>query len=154
MSKKRIIACWLLVVYLVTAVGPACASLSCRCAFMEHRTEAVCCAHHGHAHPAHACDRLHQPAAGSSCDAREHASGWEAPCCGDRHSTEIALYTPGGDDRSDKLLLPVTAALLPDDLPVAAPALAGSARLTDRHTRRLCHGSVHGTGLRAPPARC
>ena len=172
MSKKHIIACWLLVVYLVTAVGPACASLTCRCALMHGRTEAVCCAHHGHAHHAHghACGHPHDTAGISelaarpaavcaACDVPEHASCcaaceapvWEAPCCGDRHSTEIALYTSGDDDRTDKLLLPVSAALLPDDLPVAAPALAGAARRFCLRTQHLCHGSVRCTGLRAPP---
>ncbi|MDE5814688.1 MAG: hypothetical protein K2H42_00035, partial [Alistipes sp.] len=49
MGVKRYIACWLLVVYLLTAVGPAYASLTCRCTVMKARTETVCGCHHGHA---------------------------------------------------------------------------------------------------------
>lgn len=141
MRTKRYIACWLLVVYLLTAIGPAYASLTCRCTAMKARTEAVCCCHHGHAH-CHVSD--------STAPAQ---SAWEAPCCNDRHSTEIELYTNGADDRTDKTVQPVSSALLSDGLSVAAPAPAFSERVTDRRAQFLCHGSVRCAGLRAPPAR-
>ena len=110
-AKRTITACWLLLVYLLMAVGPAWASLSCRC--MMHRTAveevAACCAHHHHHHGQH-----EQHAACTACEALEHAPAWSAPCCDDRHSTEIALYTNGDDERTDRFLasvaLPVSAA--------------------------------------------
>ncbi len=141
MATKRSIACWLLAVYLLTAIGPAYASLTCRCTAMKARTEAVCCGHHGHAH-------CHV----SEC-AAPAKSTWEAPCCNDRHSTEIELYTGGTDDRTDKTVQPASSSLLPDGLSVAAPAPAFSGRVTDRRAQFLCHGSVRCAGLRAPPAR-
>ena len=142
MKPKRYIACWLLVVYLLTAIGPAYASLTCRCTVMKARTEAVCCHHHGHAH-------CHV----SESTMPEH-SAWEAPYCNDRHSTDIELYTDGTDNRTDKTVQPASSALLPDDLTVAAPILAFFDRVTDRRAQFLCHGSVRCAGLRAPPARC
>ena len=142
MRTKRCIACWLLVVYLLTAVGPAYASLTCRCTVMKARTETVCGCHHGHAH----CHVSHGTAPAKSA--------WEAPCCNDRHSTDIELYTGGTDDRTDKTVLPVSSPLLPDDLTVAAPAPAFYERVTDRRAQFLCHGSVRCAGFRAPPARC
>ncbi len=144
MKRTRYIACWLLVVYLLTAIGPACASLTCRCRIMTARTEAVDGHHHGH----DGCSR--------HCSIRttaEQSACWAAPCCTDRHSTEIALYTNGSDERPDRIVLPVLTALLPDDLPTAAPDAPLTDRAADRRTPFLCRGSVCCAGLRAPPSR-
>ncbi len=136
MCRKRSIACWLLAVYLLMAIGPACASLSCRCKAAHARTEALCChARHHHA---------------AADDAAEHAAEWSAACHCDRHSTEIALYTSNSDDRTDKNVLPVLAALVPDEVPVVADR-SFYERITDRRVGFLCHGTVRCTGLRAPP---
>lgn len=137
MRAKRTIACWLLVVYLLTAIAPAYASLTCRCPVAKARTEAACC-------------HRHSPIA--LVGTPEQAE-WNAPCCCNRHSTKIVLYTNGSDDRTDRIAAPVSAALLPDDLSVAAPALAFSERIDDRRAHFLCYGSVRCTGLRAPPTR-
>jgi len=124
----------LLVVYLLMAIGPAYASLSCRCKAAHARTEALCCHHHA-----------------AADDATGHDAEWHAACRCDRHSTEIALYTNGNDDRTDKTVLPVLAAIMPDE----APAVADGSfyeRIADRRVGFLCHGTVRCTGLRAPPA--
>lgn len=146
MSKKRIIACWLLVVYLVTAIGPAWASLSCRCLRMQEQPATACCAHHHHQHDA-ACD---QPAGCSDCDAHEHDASWSAPCCDDRHSTEIALYTCD-DDRTDRLQASAALPLSTDPCTLTAPEPTCSDRPGDRPGGRLCHGSVRCAGAHAPP---
>lgn len=143
MKRTRYIACWLLAVYLLTAIGSACASLTCRCCVMTARTEAV----GGHHHDHDGCCRH------SSIHTTPEQSAWDAPCCTDRHSTEIALYTNGSDGRTDRMVLPVLTASLPDDLPIAAPDAALADRTTDRRTPSLCHGSVRCAGLRAPPSR-
>ncbi len=143
MKRTRYIACWLLVVYLLTAIGPAWASLACRCWVMTARTEAVDEHHHGH----DGCCRH------SLTRTTSEQSAWETPCCTDRHSTEIALYTKGHDDRTDRFVLPVLTALLPDELPTVAPDAPLIDRSVDRRTPFLCHGSVRCTGLRAPPAQ-
>lgn len=144
MKRTRYIACWLLVVYLLTAVGPACASLTCRCRVMTARTEAVDGHHRGHGC---CCHSIRTTPEQSACLA--------APCCTDRHSTEIALYTDGSDERPDRIVLPVLTVSLPNDLPTAAPdvSLTGTARAADRRTPFLCRGSIRCAGLRAPPAR-
>lgn len=136
MHTKRSIACWLLVVYLLTAIGPAYASLSCRCKAMHARTEAVCC----HAHPHHA----------AADDAAERDAEWHSACRCGRHSTEIALYTNGNDERTDKTVLPVLAAIVPDEVPAVADS-SFYERIADRRAGFLCHGTVRCTGLRAPP---
>lgn len=144
MKRTRYIACWLLVVYLLTVIGPACASLTCRCRVMTARTEAV----DGHPH-GHGCCCRHN----SSIRTTAEQSAWTAPCCTDPHSTEIALYTNGSDERPDRIILPVLTALLPDDLPIAAPDAPLTDRSVDRRTPLLCRGILRCTGLRAPPSR-
>ncbi len=144
MKRTRYIACWLLVVYLLTAIGPACASLTCRCWVMTARTEAVDGHHHGH--DGCCCHK-------SIRTTPEQSACWAAPCCTDRHSTEIALYTNGNDERPDRIVLPVLTASLPDDLPTVAPDATLIDRAADRRTPFLCRGSVRCAGLRAPPSR-
>lgn len=142
MKSKRYIACWLLVVYLLTAIGPAYASLTCRCTVMKARTEAIgCCHHHDHA-DCHA-----------SAETTPERAELSAPCCDDRHSTEIALYTNGNDDRTDRTVLPVLTALLPENRPATSPDIAFLGRIADHRVGFLCHGTVRCTGLRAPPTR-
>ncbi len=142
MKRTRYIACWLLVVYLLTAIGPACASLTCRCRVMTACTEAV----DGHHHDHDDCCRHSLPRTTSE------QSAWDAPCCTDRHSTEIALYTKGHDGRTDRFVLPVLTASLPDDLPTVAPDATLTDRSVNRRTPFLCRGIVRCTGLRAPPS--
>jgi len=138
MKPKHSIACWLLTVYLLMVIGPAYASLSCRCTVVKVRTEAACCCHH------------HHPITVS--ETPEHAE-WDAPCCCNRHSTKIILYTNEPVDRTDRIAAPVSAALLPDDVPSTAPIAAFFERVDDRRAHFLCHGSVRCAGLRAPPVR-
>lgn len=78
----------LLAVYLFATGGAAYASVSCKCVSMSVRTAHVCC-HHCH----------HADEAAPSAD-----KSLAAPCCGDRHSTEIELYTGSGSDSNDRTL--------------------------------------------------
>lgn len=137
MTPKHYIACWLSAVYLLMTVGPAFASLSCRCMIMDAHTETACCHHHS-------------PVA--TDEVPEHAE-WDAPCCCDRHSTKIVLYTNETNDRTDRIAIPVSAALLPEDIPSTAPEAAFFERVDDRRAHFLCHGSVRCAGLRAPPSQ-
>ena len=150
-TKRTITACWLLVVYLVMTVGPAWASLSCRC--MAHRAAAEevahCCVHHHHAHSDHAAAH----AACTACDVLEHAPAWSARCCGDRHSTEIELYTGADDDRNDRIAAPASLLLAPECTPAAAPAQSACLRFRDPSPGPRCHGFVRCAGAHAPPVR-
>ena len=84
MRGKRFISTLLLTVYLLAVSGAAWASLSCDCVTMHARTAHVhscrchCSCHH-HVRAAH--------------DAPADGVSLTAPCCDDRHSTEIELYT-------------------------------------------------------------
>lgn len=137
MTLKRSIACWLTAVYLLMAAGPAFASLSCRCMIENAHAETACCHHHS-------------PVA--TDETPEHAE-WDAPCCCDRHSTKIVLYTNENDDRTDRIAIPVSSALQPDEFPSIAPHAAFSERVVDRRAHFLCHGTVRSAGLRAPPSQ-
>lgn len=88
MKSKRYISLLLLAVYLFATGGAAYASVSCECVSMSVRTAHVCCHH---------C--CHADGAASSGD-----KSLTAPCCDDRHSTEIELYTASGSDSNEHSL--------------------------------------------------
>ncbi len=74
---------------------------------------------------------------------------WSAPCCNDRHSTEIELYTFDTKQSHRHLLgfvcaLPTDGLLLPAVLPCAARILLPDSRVIPFAPPLL-------TGLRAPP---
>lgn len=147
-AKRTITACWLLLVYLLMAVGPAWASLSCRC--MMHRTAveevAACCAHHQHHHGQH-----EQHDACKACEALEQAPAWSAPCCGDRHSTEIELYTNGNDD--ERLFASAALPASVDEIAFTAPETPVRIHWAAGSPGPLCHGSVRCDGAHAPPVQ-
>ena len=147
MSKKHLIAAWLLAVYLLMAVGPAWASLSCHC--LRHHAESgqadVCCAHHPHQH-GHSTQ--HEVCA--ACDVLAHAPTWSAPCCSDRHSTDIALYT-NDDDRSERLFAPAHLPVPVNEGLLPAPEAPGRTLCDSRSPEPLCSGSPRVPRAHAPP---
>lgn len=149
-AKRTITACWLLLVYLLTAVGPACASLTCDCAKHRAGAEVSCCAHHLH-HTHHHAGHGKVAAACLPCEALEHAPAWNTRCCDDRHSTDIELYTNGDDDRTDRLAALPALPLPSGEWVPTAPAGPLFALRGDRTPEPLCHGSVRCTGAHAPP---
>lgn len=145
MNRRNLISLWLLVVYLAATGGVSFASLSCRCATRltrptMHHCACTHCARHRHA------VRQSLPAAGTALS---------APCCSDRHSTEIDLYTSGNPDRSERhVRCQITD--LPDGLaaecpcPAHVPALRHPA--LPRPAPPLTDCVRQPRGLRAPPA--
>ena len=145
MNRRNLISLWLLVVYLAATGGVSFASLSCRCATRltrptMHHCACTHCARHRHA------VRQSLPAAGTALS---------APCCSDRHSTEIDLYTSGNPDRSESAVL-IQITDLPDGLaaecpcPAHVPALRHPA--LPRPAPPLTDCVRQPRGLRAPPA--
>lgn len=147
MKLRRIISFLLLAVYLTMAAGPALRSLSCECvamgAHVRHEHHDVGCSHSGC--PRACCAGASDGASAPVCVA--------APCCDDRHSTEIELYT-GLDSETER---PVRCAVvhLPASLAVECPCPAHVPALRHNAVARtvpLPAGPASGIpGLRAPP---
>lgn len=141
MKLRRIISFLLLAVYLTMAAGPALRSLSCECVAMDGhaRGEASCCRH------ACCAARFVATEAGDCCLA--------APCCDDRHSTEIELYT--GLDSETERSVRCAVVHLPASLAVECPCPAHVPALRHNAVARtvpLPAGPASGIpGLRAPP---
>lgn len=134
---KKVISLLLLAVYLFAAGGPAYASLSCRCVWAKSSAVHACC-RHGIDHT------------GDLPAAKADVS---APCCGNHHSTEIALYTVSPD--SDKVTR-CAVLLLPPALVAGAcieciEAVTTSDKVAERRTPFVSTGFTTPTGLRAPP---
>ncbi|MBQ8581362.1 MAG: hypothetical protein IJ478_04675 [Alistipes sp.] len=138
---RQMVAMVLCAVYLLGVGGAALSSLLCPCVEWHHHT-AQCNHDHGHQH----LDMHPLQAA--------HDADFSAPCCDDRHSNNVQLYTASSDEeRVSKLFLP--------ELPVALfepqPEL--------QHLASLCCGRcfeqlplpysrvVPTKGLRAPPVK-
>ena len=131
MRGKRFISTLLLTVYLLAVSGAAWASLSCDC-------RCHCSCHH-HVRAAH--------------DAPADGVSLTAPCCDDRHSTEIELYTAAQDDeptcRCTVIDLPHCLAAA-QSARLAAPKFRKQA-LAPPAVRALPDPSLPLSGLRAPP---
>lgn len=161
MKLRKYVSLLLLVVYLTSTAGAAWLSLSCRCVTIigSHATHATACCGH---HDGHGCCAHHGPHSGcahrsasahtcTACDAASELHGsWEAPCCDDRHSTEIALYT-SDDERILRACAPCTE--LPAGYEIASQPSAVSTSLAavERRTPLPDDAYLRGTGLRAPP---
>lgn len=141
MNRRTLIALWLFVVYLATTGCAAFAPLACRCA--TGGTLHLC----GHG----TCACRHRQALRTAPTAD---GALRAPCCNDRHSTEIDLYTSGDPDRED-LNLRCRITDLPDGLaaecpcPAHVPALRRSAPLEP--VPLPPNPAPRLRGLRAPP---
>lgn len=81
---QYLVAWVLCVVYLIGVSGMALSSLLCPCVDLHQHSE-ICCHDHGHTHV-----ELHPLAAA-------HDADFSAPCCDDRHSNRMVLYTLGED---------------------------------------------------------
>ena len=146
MKLRRIISLFLLAVYLILAVGPAALSLSCECVAMgAHARHAGlhasgCCAH--------ACC-----AADASADSASARASVAAPCCDDRHSTEIELYTGLGSETEKHarcIVVHLPAALAAESsCPARIPTLRR--RPVERSVSLPADPSSGTPGLRAPP---
>lgn len=87
MRKGRYgVALVLFAVYLLGVGGTALSSLLCPCVEL-HRHSTSCCHDHGHTHT-----DMHPLAAA-------HDSDLSLPCCDDRHSNRVALYTSTDDEQ-------------------------------------------------------
>lgn len=134
MKLRSYISLMLLAVYLFAAGGAAYASLSCECVSMKARAAHTCCHHCVH----------------SGDDARE---AMQATCCGDRHSTEIVLYTSSDKDHARSVRCAIID--LPPMVTAACPCPGHVSALRVARTLpeppHVCRGYVCPTGLRAPP---
>lgn len=137
-GAKRFITVGLLVaVYCLAAGGPAVASLLCRCMAATGHVDRFCC-----------CEVHHAAAAEQLA---------EGPCCSDRHSTEVELYTfaPESLEKSVKRIhvndLPPSLAV---EVPLAAVADAteSGVRIHSFHVACRPAPEVAVAALRAPPA--
>ena len=142
-SAKRYIAQLLLAVYLLATGGAAYASLSCRCMGAAGCGAVhICCADCDHDHD----DRHHDEQFGAE---------WSAPCCDDRHSTEIDLYMGASYDGKHAVRCAVLA--LPHCMAAAQAARLAAPKF--RKERIVAPDipippapSLRAAGLRAPPA--
>ena len=137
MRSKRYIALLLAAVYLLAVGGPSAVALACRCVPPAKSVYGACCPY---------CVRV-----GGDVPSVMHDS-----CCGDHHSTDIALYTASSHD-SEKFVKRIVASDLPDALaaePVlttGVPAPAGCDRIAVRCAGSVPDSFVASCGLRAPP---
>lgn len=141
MRKGRYgVALVLMAVYLLGVGGTALSSLLCPCVELHHHTE-TCCHDHGHTHA-----DMHPLAAA-------HDSDLSLPCCDDRHSNRVVLYTTADDEqRLTKVAMRPLPPMLYAEQPRLDIKLNPSLRersLDRRFDTRSC--AVQTKALRAPP---
>lgn len=128
--------------YLMWVGGVALSSLLCPCVELHQHSE-HCCHDHSHSHP-----DMHPLQAA-------HDADFSAPCCDDRHSNSIVLYTVGEDgERLAKSALRDLQPILQAQIEAPEPLLTqySTEQSLDRVPRtRLC--AVSGKALRAPPVK-
>lgn len=143
MARRKYISLLLLAVYLLTTGGAAYASLSCRCLTEMH----ACVSAHGCCACANPCAHARRV-----CDDGA-VQTWEAPCCDDRHSTEIELYVGASHDDENEVRCAVLA--LPHCLAAAQAARLSAPKFRkeriERPVARIRPSFVAVAGLRAPP---
>ena len=143
MRKMQQMVAWALcVVYLVGVGGVALSSLLCPCVELHHH-EATCCHDHGHTHA-----DMHPLAAA-------HANDLSAPCCDDRHSNRIELYTSSQDEeRAAKIVVRNLLPMLftePSAVEIQVLSLALERARERVQLTRSC--AVQSESLRAPPVK-
>lgn len=137
-EAKWYIALLLTAVYCFAAGGPAVASLLCRCMVANDRVESFCC-----------CSLLHVDTQG------EHFA--DGPCCSDKHSTDVALYTFAAEGM-EKAVKRLHVNELPPSLAAEAPLVAvvdgadAGVRIDLADAECGLAPCVNVVGLRAPPA--
>ena len=140
MRKGRYgVALVLFAVYLLGIGGTALSSLLCPCVEL-HRHSTSCCHDHGHTHA-----DMHPLAAA-------HDSDLSLPCCDDRHSNRVALYTSTDDEQRLKVWMRSLPPMLYAEQPKFDIYLCTSPweRSLDRSfDTRSC--AVQTKALRAPP---
>lgn len=139
MNLRRVIAFVLLACYLFAVGGEAAAALSCDCVRMH--------SHPGHEHP-HCICCVHHGASAERGSAR-----LAAPCCGDEHSTEIALYTALSSilDKAARRVVLALPPTLAAELPAAAEQLLHRCDAVECAGALPDDGLLRAVSLRAPP---
>ena len=139
---RQLMALVLCAAYLMWVGGAALSSLLCPCVELHQHSE-QCCHDHGHTHP-----DMHPLQAA-------HDADLSLPCCDDRHSNEILLYTQGEDDeRQTKSPVRELQSILQAQIEAPEPLLTqrNTEQSLDRVVRtRLC--AVSYKALRAPPVK-
>ena len=139
---RQLMAWVLCAAYLMWVGGAALSSLLCPCVELHQHSE-QCCHDHGHTHPG-----MHPLQAA-------HDADLSLPCCDDRHSNEILLYTQGEDDeRQTKSPVRELQSILQAQIEAPEPLLTqrNSEQSLDRVVRtRLC--AVSYKALRALPVK-
>lgn len=139
---RQLMALVLCAAYLMWVGGAALSSLLCPCVELHQHSE-QCCHDHGHTHP-----DMHPLQAA-------HDADLSLPCCDDRHSNEILLYTQGEDDeRQTKSPVRELQSILQAQIEAPEPLLIqrNTEQSLDRVVRtRLC--AVSYKALRAPPVK-
>lgn len=139
---RQLMALVLCAAYLMWVGGAALSSLLCPCVELHQHSE-QCCHDHGHSHP-----DMHPLQAA-------HDADLSLPCCDDRHSNEILLYTQGEDDeRQTKSPVRELQPILQAEIDAPEPLLTqrNTEQSLDRVVRtRLC--AVSYKALRAPPVK-
>lgn len=101
-----------------------------------------------------------EAAAALSCDCVHHGASAErgsarlaAPCCGDEHSTEIALYTALSSilDKAARRVVLALPPTLAAELPAAAEQLLHRCDAAECAGALPDDGLLRAVGLRAPP---
>ena len=139
---RQLMALVLCAAYLMWVGGAALSSLLCPCVELHQHSE-QCCHDHGHTHP-----DMHPLQAA-------HDADLSLPCCDDRHSNEILLYTQGEDDeRQTKSPVRELQPILQAEIEAPEPLLTqrNTEQSLDRVVRtRLC--AVSYKALRGPPVK-
>lgn len=137
---RQLMALVLCAAYLMWVGGAALSSLLCPCVELHQHSEQCC---HDHTHP-----DMHPLQAA-------HDADLSLPCCDDRHSNEILLYTQGEDgERQTKSPVRELQPMLQAEIEAPEPllTLCNTEQSLDRVVRtRLC--AVSYKALRAPPVK-
>ena len=139
---QQLVAWVLCVVYLVGVGGVALKSLLCPCVEL-HQHEATCCHDHGHTHA-----DMHPLAAA-------HTDDLSAPCCDDRHSNRIELYTSSQDEeRAAKIVVRnLPPMLFAEPLAVEIQQASLDLERTRERVQLTRPSAVQFKSLRAPPVK-
>ena len=138
-SLRRYLASLMAVVYLLAVGSVALSSLLCPCG--RHQQTCASCCH------------VHDASSTTDCDCAETMAALSKTCCGNAHSTEIALYTAGDEDALRRLwrTMQPAAAVVADGLTLADVRVTDGERLLLLKEPLIESDSGGRCALRAPP---
>ena len=139
---QQLVAWMLCMVYLVGVGGVALKSLLCPCVEL-HQHEVTCCHDHGHTHA-----EMHPLAAA-------HNNDFTMPCCDDRHSNRIELYTTSSDEeRAAKIVVRnVPSMLFAESSAAEIQLLSLNIERAQERVQLTRPSAVQSKSLRAPPVK-